>query len=72
MLRDHLLTLWKRLTFSQKPLQLGLFRSDYLLHESSSDPTARLELKQVEFNTISSSFGALSELAGKLHRYVLC
>ena len=29
-----------------------------------------MELKQVEFNTISSSFGALSELAGKLHRFV--
>lgn len=55
--------------FSQ-PLHLGLFRSDYLLHSSASDPSTPLELKQVEFNTISSSFGALSQLAGDLHRYV--
>ena len=51
-----------------QPLQLGLFRSDYLLHSSSSDASSPLELKQVEFNTISSSFGALSQLAGDLHR----
>ncbi|KAJ9121782.1 hypothetical protein QFC22_002404 [Naganishia vaughanmartiniae] len=52
-----------------QPLQLGLFRSDYLLHEPQEQGNP-LELKQVEFNTISSSFGALSELAGKLHNYL--
>jgi glutathione synthase len=54
---------------SLQPLHLGLFRSDYLLHDSGT--AAPLELKQVEFNTISSSFGALSQLAGNLHRRVL-
>lgn len=47
-----------------QPLQLGLFRSDYLLHEGDGG----MGIKQVEFNTISSSFGALSQLAGGLHR----
>jgi hypothetical protein len=49
--------------------QLGIFRSDYLLHES--EPGKPLELRQVEFNTIASSFGALSQRANELHRWVL-
>jgi hypothetical protein len=49
-------------------LHLGLFRSDYLLHQN--DESRELELKQVEFNTISSSFGTLSERAAGMHRYV--
>ena len=32
------------------------------------DPNQPASLKQVEFNTISSSFGALSERAANLHR----
>ncbi|EGN97957.1 hypothetical protein SERLA73DRAFT_74211 [Serpula lacrymans var. lacrymans S7.3] len=48
-------------------LQLGLFRSDYLLHAPDE---AAPSLKQVEFNTISSSFGPLSERAAALHRSV--
>ncbi|KAG7443576.1 glutathione synthase [Guyanagaster necrorhizus] len=50
-----------------QPLHLGLFRSDYLLHTSDSDGLA---LRQVEFNTISSSFGTLSEQVANLHRYL--
>ncbi|KAJ7846333.1 hypothetical protein B0H14DRAFT_2772274 [Mycena olivaceomarginata] len=51
-----------------QPLQLGLFRSDYLLHAGlDGEP---LSLKQVEFNTISSSFGTLSERTAALHRYL--
>ncbi|WVO16558.1 glutathione synthetase [Cryptococcus depauperatus] len=46
--------------------QLGLFRSDYLLHEKEGE----LEIKQVEFNTIAASFGALSQRAGELHKYL--
>ncbi|KAI8998583.1 glutathione synthase [Trametes punicea] len=63
--------LWKRLRDQgiSQPRHLGLFRSDYLLHKS--DASAQLELKQVEFNTISSSFGALSENVAKLHRHLL-
>lgn len=36
---------------------LGIFRSDYMLHNVESDSR---ELMQVELNTISSSFGSLS------------
>ncbi|CAG7852736.1 Glutathione synthetase {ECO:0000256/PIRNR:PIRNR001558} Short=GSH-S {ECO:0000256/PIRNR:PIRNR001558}; {ECO:0000256/PIRNR:PIRNR001558} [Serendipita indica DSM 11827] len=51
-----------------QPLQLGIFRSDYLLHgEEGQDMT----IKQVEFNTISASFGALSQAVDGLHRYLL-
>lgn len=46
-------------------LHLGLFRSDYLLHE---DPTHGLQIKQVELNTISSSFGALCTRVADMHR----
>lgn len=53
----------------EQPFHLGIFRSDYLLHapQGSSEP---ISLKQVEFNTISSSFGALSERASGLHKSV--
>ncbi|CBQ69912.1 related to glutathione synthase [Sporisorium reilianum SRZ2] len=62
-----------------QPLSLGLFRSDYLLHDAQSeDATAaemgsragQLELKQVEFNTISASFGALCTKVNGLHRHL--
>ncbi|KAF9068612.1 hypothetical protein BDP27DRAFT_1327004 [Rhodocollybia butyracea] len=46
-----------------QPLHLGLFRSDYLLHQGTD-----LSLKQVEFNTISSSFGTLSQKVSEMHR----
>lgn len=54
------------LTKAIKPLQLGLFRSDYLLHAPAANEP--LSLKQVEFNTISSSFGPLSERVAAMHR----
>jgi glutathione synthase len=47
-----------------QPLHLGIFRSDYLLHETGSE----MGIKQVEFNTIAASFGALSQKAGEMHR----
>jgi glutathione synthetase len=52
-------------------LSLGLFRSDYMVHKdpSQSDPTPGL--KQVEFNTIASSFGGLSSQVSALHRHLL-
>lgn len=34
------------------------------------DPKGLPSLKQVEFNTISSSFGTLSERVAALHRWV--
>ncbi|CUS20775.1 LAQU0S01e14378g1_1 [Lachancea quebecensis] len=48
---------------SQK-LALGVFRSDYLLDVAS------LEVKQVEFNTVSVSFGGLSTKVGQLHKFL--
>ena len=64
-------------------LQLGLFRSDFLLHDESvqlgtksSDAPAATEsahsltVKQVEFNTISSSFGPLCALVSRLHQHL--
>ncbi|THH08983.1 hypothetical protein EW145_g2339 [Phellinidium pouzarii] len=63
---------WKRLRDegTPEPVHLGIFRSDYLLHapHGSDEPVS---LKQVEFNTISSSFGALSERVSGLHNYLL-
>lgn len=48
---------------------LGLFRSDYLMH--AEEASGELELKQVEINTISSSFGPLCVQASGMHRYLL-
>ncbi|KAG1858780.1 glutathione synthase [Suillus subalutaceus] len=60
---------WKKIREHSvvQPLHLGLFRSDYMLHAAED----RLALKQVEFNTISSSFGPLSERAAAMHRNIL-
>jgi hypothetical protein len=53
-------------TTSCQPLQLGLFRSDYLLHQPTPDEP--ISFKQVEFNTTSSSFGPLSQQVAGMHR----
>lgn len=50
-------------------LSLGLFRSDYMVHTPPN--TTSPSLKQVEFNTISSSFGGLSSLVTSLHTELL-
>ena len=52
-------------------LSLGLFRSDYMVHQDPSESNAAPSLKQVEFNTIASSFGGLSSQVSALHRYLL-
>ncbi|KAF4635990.1 hypothetical protein G7Y89_g2098 [Cudoniella acicularis] len=49
-------------------LSLGLFRSDYMVHQTSEDEVP--VVKQVEFNTIASSFGGLSSQTSKLHKYL--
>ncbi|XMA08638.1 hypothetical protein WAI453_001429 [Rhynchosporium graminicola] len=49
-------------------LSLGLFRSDYMVHQSTAEETPTI--KQVEFNTIASSFGGLSSQTSKLHRHL--
>lgn len=58
-----------KLRHARQRLHLGLFRSDYLLHAPKKD--GPVSLKQVEFNTISSSFGTLSENIAKLHKYIV-
>ncbi|KAA6412124.1 MAG: glutathione synthetase large chain [Lasallia pustulata] len=52
-------------------LSLGLFRSDYMVHVDPSTPSARPQIKQVEFNTIASSFGGLSSQVSRLHKHLL-
>ncbi|KAK6463415.1 glutathione synthetase [Scheffersomyces coipomensis] len=47
-----------------QPLSLGLFRSDYMVHQDTN------EIKQIEFNTVSVSFGGLSTKIGQLHNYL--
>jgi len=67
---DFLANLWKihlqvREEGYVQDLTLGLFRSDYMLHvpEEATAPS----LKQVEFNTISSSFGGLAVRVARMH-----
>ncbi|XP_060815661.1 glutathione synthetase-like isoform X1 [Bombus pascuorum] len=48
--------------FSQT-LSLGLLRSDYMLHEN--------QIKQVELNTIASSFGGIVTVTTQYHKYIL-
>ncbi|KAK5306402.1 Glutathione synthetase [Exophiala xenobiotica] len=48
-------------------ITLGMFRSDYMLHTAKDSPPS---LKQVEFNTISSSFGGLSCLVAEMHTHL--
>ncbi|KAH7349481.1 glutathione synthetase [Plectosphaerella cucumerina] len=50
-----------------QPISLGLFRSDYLVHE---DGEKKRSVKQVEFNTIASSFGGLSKQTSLLHKFL--
>ncbi|KAI4599662.1 hypothetical protein KJ359_001398 [Pestalotiopsis sp. 9143b] len=53
-----------------QPLSLGLFRSDYMLHQEESGSSSAPQIKQVEFNTIASSFGGLSAQTSALHRHL--
>ncbi|KAG5292925.1 glutathione synthetase [Histoplasma ohiense] len=71
---DFIANLWKVHLNVQRegyvqPLALGLFRSDYITHRPPG--SAEPYLKQVEFNTISSSFGGLSTLVTALHTDLL-
>ncbi|KAM0334117.1 hypothetical protein ACHAQA_001137 [Verticillium albo-atrum] len=51
-------------------LSLGLFRSDYLVHQDTSSGETQRQVKQVEFNTIAASFGGLSSQTSLLHKYL--
>jgi len=41
-----------------------------MIHIDPKSPSAKLEIKQVEFNTIASSFGSLSTQVSSLHKYI--
>lgn len=53
-----------------KPLSLGIFRSDYMVHQDNLGGLSRSQLRQIEFNTIASSFGGLSARVSQLHKSV--
>ncbi|KAG9258020.1 uncharacterized protein F5Z01DRAFT_314407 [Emericellopsis atlantica] len=53
-----------------QPLSLGLFRSDYMVHQDCTSEPPTLQAKQVEFNTIASSFGGLSQQTSGLHKFL--
>jgi glutathione synthase len=57
-----------KILISLKNLSLGLFRSDYMVHQDLESPNSTPYIKQVEFNTIASSFGGLSSQTSKLHK----
>lgn len=53
-------------------VQAGLFRSDYIVDETETDETnSKGQIKQVEFNTVSVSFGGLSTKASELHNFLI-
>lgn len=47
-----------------QPLSLGVFRSDYMYNQTDHS------VKQIEFNTVSISFGGLSTKVGKAQNYL--
>jgi len=47
-----------------------MFRSDYMIDADPAEESPTPKIKQVEFNTISSSFGGLSTQVTKLHNYL--
>lgn len=53
-----------------QPLSLGIFRSDYIVHQDQENEQKNGIIKQVEFNTVSVSFGSLSSKVSQLHTYL--
>ncbi|EKX51365.1 hypothetical protein GUITHDRAFT_102635 [Guillardia theta CCMP2712] len=53
----------------RQPISLGIHRSDYMLHDANDG--SALEPKQVEINTVASSFAALSERVSALHKFLV-
>ena len=49
-------------------ISLAIHRADYMLH--ALDETAPPVIKQVEINTISAAFGALTGATSRLHRFM--
>lgn len=48
----------------------GLFRSDYLVDKARTNTDEGRQIKQVEFNTVSVSFGGLSSKVTSMHRFM--
>lgn len=53
-----------------QPLTLGLFRSDYIVDKDAVGYKSGAAIKQIEFNTVSISFGSLSTKVSELHTYL--
>lgn len=49
-------------------LELGIFRSDYMLHSDGHPQSTRPELKQVEFNTVTCAGGVHGNNISDMHR----
>lgn len=68
----RLYSIWDRIDSKAlgSKLALGIFRSDYLLHLDEQHQDQNPVIKQVEFNTVSVSFGSLGTKVSGLHRYL--
>lgn len=55
----------------RQPLHLGVLRSDYMLDEGPSTAPVPPQLRQIELNTISCSFAALSSQLTLAHRAIV-
>ncbi|XP_075985780.1 glutathione synthetase-like isoform X3 [Anticarsia gemmatalis] len=64
----NLYDIWMKVRKEQvtQSLSLGLFRSDYLMQQHEDR-----KIKQVEFNTIATSFGAIASYLPSMSRYIL-
>ena len=51
----------------KQKLSVGLFRADYMVNDKAGSEYP--EIKQIEFNTVSISFGGLSTKIGQAHNY---
>ncbi len=81
------ITIWKRLynhevIYLLQPVSLGMNRSDYMFHHHgmSSEELVQtndkakvkdISIRQIEFNTMASSFGGLSTQITEYHRQVV-
>lgn len=53
---------------AHQSVSLSIHRADYMLHEK--EDVSEPEIKQVEINTISAAFGALTTVTSRLHRFL--
>ncbi|KPJ07730.1 Glutathione synthetase, chloroplastic [Papilio machaon] len=65
-MKDDNIRQYKSIQSISTSISLGLFRSDYLMQCTEANA-----IKQVEFNTIASSFGAITSNLPAMSRYIL-